>query len=82
METNPFKIIRLSEILMLGALNHNPKKVYGFEVVQEYLENCLEEGNLFEVSGELMEELEKSSFFQNLQVEETEEKETEKVKKK
>ena len=80
-ETNPFKVIRINEILLLGALNNNPKKIYEFDVVQEYLETALEEGNLFQVSEQLMGLLEKSSFFQNLQVEETETEPKEKSEK-
>lgn len=81
LETNPFKLIRINEILLLGALNNDPKKQYKFEVVQEYLEGCMEDGTLLKISEDLMGLLEKSSFFQNLQVEEVQEKSKEKVKK-
>ncbi len=69
-ETNPFKLIRINEILLLGALNHNPKEVYKLNVVMNYLEDRMNDGTLFELSEKLMGLLENSSFFQNLQVEE------------
>lgn len=81
LETNPFRVIKINEILLLGALNHNPKKVYGFEVVSEYLEARMDDGTLFEVSEKLMGLLEKSSFFQNLQGEKVEETKEKEVKK-
>lgn len=83
-ETNPFKVVRINEILLLGALNHNPKNVYGIDVVSQYLSDRMDDGTLFETSEKLMNLLEKSSFFQNLQAEEVVEeklKVVEKVKK-
>lgn len=84
LEKNPFKVIKINEILLLGALNHNPKEVFGRDVVSKYLEDRMDDGTFFEVSEKLMELLEKSSFFQNLQGEQTEEEvqtKEEKVKK-
>lgn len=81
LETNPFKVIKINEILLLGALNHNPKEVFGFDVVSEYLEARMDDGTLFDVSEKLMGLLEKSSFFQNLQGEQKKEEEQTKEKK-
>lgn len=71
-QTNPFKIIKINEILLLGALNHNPKNRYSMDVVVDILENAMNEGTLVQMSETLMGLLEESSFFQNLQVEEAE----------
>ena len=81
LETNPFKVIGINEILLLGALNHNPKVIFGRDVVSEYLEARMDDGTIFNVSEQLMELLEKSSFFQNLQGEQTEEEVQTKEKK-
>lgn len=69
LDKKPFQIITLSEILLTGAMNHNPKDLYGPMVVQSVLEDLLEKGELMNLIEDLMELLEASSFFKSLQVE-------------
>lgn len=68
MENKPFKIIGITEKLAFGAFNHNPKKFVKREEVSEFLEKYAEENSIVEFMTELMEELDKSSFFKNLQM--------------
>lgn len=74
LETNPFKLIGVAEILLLGAINNNPKRYFDLETVQNYLEGLMENGELLDFTQKLMEMLEESSFFKNLQGEEISEK--------
>lgn len=68
MENKPFKIIGLTEKLALGAFNSDPKRVVTQEQVSEFLEDYAEENSIIDLMTGLMEELEKSSFFKNLQM--------------
>ena len=67
MQTKPFKIIGVTEQLLFGALNNNPKVVVTLDVVDEYLEEVLENGDISELLNTLMELLQESNFFKNLQ---------------
>lgn len=69
MGNKPFAIAPLCQMMVLGGVNHNPKrKPFGESDVAEALEVFLEEdGNIVELFEGLMEELEKSSFFKSLQ---------------
>ena len=69
LEKTPFKIIGIVEQLLMGGLNHNPRKIYTDEMVYEIVEQEMENGNIVDMLGDLMGELEKSSFFKNLQKE-------------
>ena len=67
LEAKPFKIVGVTKLLLAGCMNHNPKVVYDEEAVYEVLDEVSEEGKLMELVELLMEELQKSSFFKNLQ---------------
>lgn len=67
LERKPFKMIPITEQLLIGALNNDPKKVVLESDVSEYLETVMEEGNITELLEELMDLLQNSSFFKNLQ---------------
>lgn len=69
MEHKPFAIAPICHMLVLGGVNHNPKKkpINSYDVsdsLEVFLEN---DGDLVELFEGLMEELEKSSFFKSLQ---------------
>lgn len=67
LDRKPFKLIRISENLLLGAVNNNPKQVIKYEDVSKYIQNEFENGNINDLLESLMVLLEESSFFQNLQ---------------
>lgn len=67
LEQTPFKILGVTETLLRGALNHNPNKKFNNNEVVEILEEVMEEGELMELLELLLEELQESSFFKNLQ---------------
>lgn len=67
LERKPFKILTITEQLLMGALNCDPKVKFGADDIATYLEGVMEEGSITDVLEELMELLEKSSFFKNLQ---------------
>ena len=67
LEQTPFKIIGVTETLMRGALNHNPSKRYDNKEVVAIIEQIMDDGELMELLEFLLEELQKSSFFKNLQ---------------
>lgn len=66
-ERTPFKLIPLMEQLLIGGLNHNPKMPVTGDVVYDILEDVVENGDVSKFLEDLMVELEKSSFFKNLQ---------------
>lgn len=66
---NPFLIIDVLEVLLLGALNHDKKKVFTEDDVDNILEELSDNGQLSEVLEYLMELLQNSSFFKGLQKE-------------
>ena len=67
LEKKPFKILTITEQLLMGALNCDPRDKFSPMDVVEYLEHVLEEESITETLEQLMELLEKSSFFKNLQ---------------
>lgn len=67
LESTPFKLIGVLETLLLGAVNHNPKVVVTPNQVAEYMNDNYEDIDIMELMNNLMEKLEESSFFQNLQ---------------
>lgn len=67
LDTKPFKMIGICEILLHGALNYDSKNKYDEELVEDILEKTMEEGKLFELLEHLIVLLEESSFFKNLQ---------------
>lgn len=67
LERTPFKIIGILEILLMGGLNHDRKVKYTIDIVAEIVEDTMDNGDISELLGDLMVELEKSSFFKNLQ---------------
>lgn len=71
LESQPFKIISVTEELLIGALNNNPKVRVYEEDIEEYLEQTLEDGTLMELLETLIQLLEESSFFKALQKKET-----------
>lgn len=68
-ENKPFKMIGITETLMLGAVNNDPKVEFTQVQVSEFLESYIEENDITELLGKLMDLLEKSSFFKSLQME-------------
>ena len=67
LQRKPFKMISITEQLLIGALNHDPKKVVMVSDISEYLESVMEEGSITDLLEELMDLLQNSSFFKNLQ---------------
>ena len=66
-QNKPFKIITVCEQLLFGALNNNPTKVVTLDIVDAHLEDVLENGDISELLNTLMELLQESNFFKNLQ---------------
>lgn len=71
LETTPFKVLGITETLMRGALNHNPRNKYSTIETVEIIEEVMEDGELIELLEFLLEELQESSFFKNLQEQKT-----------
>lgn len=69
LETKPFKMIKVSQSLLSGALNYDPKRFYDDNKVLEILENEVENGDIMQLLENLVELLQNSSFFKNLQQE-------------
>lgn len=68
LETQPFKIIGIVEMLMMGALNHNPKTHVALIDVDNYLEEFINNGgDIGTLSEELINLLEESNFFKSIQ---------------
>lgn len=63
----PFKVIRLTEELLYGAVNNSRKLQFSKEDVGVFLEEYASEHSMLELLTVLMGELEDSSFFKNLQ---------------
>lgn len=68
-EDKPFEIIPMLEMLLLGAMNNNPKKKFSVFEVEQFLEDYIEENAILKLLGELMDLLQESSFFKSLQME-------------
>lgn len=66
-ETYPFRMVPIAEMLLLGATNNNPKvRVTPYEV-SDYLESYIEENAITDLMEELMNLLQESNFFKSLQ---------------
>lgn len=66
-ETKPFKMVKMTETLLLGALNNNPKNVYTLEDVETFLEEYVIENSISKFIEELIGLLQDSNFFKSLQ---------------
>lgn len=66
-ETKPFLVIPITETLLLGGLNHNPKVKHFSSEVEEYLEKYVIDNNISDLLEKLVDELQKSDFFKSLQ---------------
>jgi len=66
-ENKPFKMIEIATMLLMGALNHNPKVKVSSDLVDAILENAMVEGTLGELIPQLIDELNNSDFFKKLQ---------------
>lgn len=69
LENKPFKIIGLAEMMLMGAVNNDPRNLFTVDMVQEYLEKEIADGKLMDLLTKLMELLQESDFFKSLQVE-------------
>ena len=69
--STPFKVLGIVDTLMKGALNHNPRRKFDDGDVSEIIEEVMEDGDLMELLEFLLEELQESSFFKNLQEEQS-----------
>ena len=67
LESKPFKIIGVLRMLLMGAVNHNPKVKIREDEVDVFLESFMADGDVPALMGELMELLQESSFFKSLQ---------------
>lgn len=67
MESKPFMVVPMAELLLLGALNHNPKVFIPMSMVDEFLEEYISENSINDLLAELMGLLQDSSFFKSLQ---------------
>jgi len=67
LDRKPFKLIGVLEELLMGALNNSPNTVYNKEDILVYIEEEMENGGISELLTGLVDQLEKSNFFKNLQ---------------
>ena len=74
LDQRPFKIVGVTTLLLTGAMNYSTKNIFTDEEVTEVLALVSEDGKLMELLEYLMDKLQDSSFFKNLQGPETPEK--------
>lgn len=67
-EQKPFKMIGVTESLLLGALNNNPKVKFSLIEIDTFIEEYIVENSLSELLEELMKKLQESNFFKSLQM--------------
>lgn len=68
LDATPFKIIPFVEILLMGAVNSNPKNKVSLSDVDTFIDEYIEnDGSLTDLIEQLMGLLEESSFFKSLQ---------------
>ncbi len=63
----PFLAFSLVEKLLYGGLNNSKKVKFTKDDVSKFLEEYAETGSIFDLLAELVDELQKSSFFKGLQ---------------
>ena len=66
-EQKPFKIIKMVKVLLLGAVNNNPKFKVSEDEVAMFLEEYIVENPINDLLAELMDKLQTSNFFKSLQ---------------
>lgn len=66
-ESKPFKVVPMLEMLLIGGVNHNPKVKFNMTDVELFLEDFMLEGSLPELLELLMGLLQESNFFKALQ---------------
>ena len=66
-DKKPFKIIQITKELLYGAVNYDPKDYISETSVDEYLEASMVDGDIVEMLTSLMELLDDSDFFKQLQ---------------
>jgi len=66
-EKTPFEMIPMLEMMIMGGLNHNPKKKFDVASVQDAIEEYADENSIAELFPELFALLEESRFFKALQ---------------
>jgi hypothetical protein len=67
LESKPFKMIPVVEMLLLGAINNNPKVKFKEEDVSEFLEEYIVNESIADLLEKLMDLLQESNFFKSLQ---------------
>lgn len=65
-ETKPFIMAEMLEILLMGAVNNNPREVVSWVQVQDFLEEYLADGDVTELFESLVGMLQESNFFKSL----------------
>lgn len=63
----PFKLLGITQTLLTGAINHNPRVVVPQRDIEKHIELEMNSGGLMQLLTDLMLLLEDSSFFKNLQ---------------
>lgn len=67
LQSKPFMIFPIMEMLLMGGLNHNPKVRFSIEQVDAYIESYVEDSPINELMEGLFAVLQDSGFFKNLQ---------------
>lgn len=67
LDRKPFKIISITSDLLYGAVNYSPNNKYSKEEVLKHIEYVMDNEDITDLLTILMDLLEKSSFFKNLQ---------------
>ena len=68
LDKTPFKIIPVVEMLLMGALNNNPRVMVSLADVDDFVDEFISgDGSLTELTEELMNLLQDSNFFKSLQ---------------
>ena len=66
-ESKPFKMVRITETLLMGAVNNNPKIKFTHDDVVDFLEEYVIENSISKLIEELINLLQDSNFFKSLQ---------------
>lgn len=70
-ESKPFIMAEMLEILLMGAVNSNPRDVVSWVQVQDYLEEFIADGDMAEMFQSLVGMLQESNFFKSLRKSQT-----------